>query len=63
MMARDHCECWDKDLQNVLPRLVTLATSESVLALAEPGGGVTDVESRQTLDRALATGRAASSWN
>jgi hypothetical protein len=52
-----HCEFLDKDLRTVLPRVLTLATFESVVALAERGGCVMDLQSRQMLDRALAAGR------
>jgi hypothetical protein len=54
--------CWrvqflEKDLQTQLPRTLNLATAEELIALADRGSGLSNLEGRQTLDLAIATGR------
>jgi hypothetical protein len=51
------CQFLEKDLQAALPRKLNLATPERVIALVERGGGLTNLESRQALDLAFATGK------
>jgi hypothetical protein len=46
---------WEKDLQTQLPRTLNLATVEEVIALADRGGGLSNLEGRQALDLAIAT--------
>jgi hypothetical protein len=52
-----HCKFLDRDLLTILPRVLKLATAKGVFDAAERGGGVTDVESRKALERALKAGR------
>jgi len=47
----------EKDLQTLLPRTLDLATAEEVIGLADRGGGLSNLEGRQTLDMAIANGR------
>jgi hypothetical protein len=47
----------EKDLQTLLPRTLNLATAEEVIAFVDRGSGLSNPESRETLDLAIATGR------
>jgi len=55
--GRWRCQFLEKDLQTPLPRTLNLTTSEEVIALADRGGGLSNLESQQALDLAIATGR------
>jgi hypothetical protein len=55
--GRWRCQFLEKDLQTLLPRTLNLATAEEVVALVDRGSGLSNVESRQALDLAIATGR------
>jgi hypothetical protein len=51
------CQFLEDDLQTLLPRIVNLATTEEVVALVDRGSGLSNLQSRQALDLAIATGR------
>jgi hypothetical protein len=54
--GRWQCQFLEKDLQTLLPRTLNLATAEEVIALVDRGGGLSNLQSRQALDLAVATG-------
>ncbi|WP_433971003.1 hypothetical protein [Tunturiibacter lichenicola] len=54
---RWRCNFLEKDLQTRLPRTLNLATAEEVIALADRGGGLSNLAGRHALDLAIATGR------
>ncbi|WP_433972689.1 bifunctional DNA primase/polymerase [Tunturiibacter lichenicola] len=51
------CQFLDDDFQTLLPRMVNLATTEELVALVDRGSGLSNLQSRQALDLAIATGR------
>lgn len=55
--GRWRCQFLEKDLQTPLPRTLNLTKSEEVIALANRGGGLSNLEGRQALDWAIANGR------
>lgn len=55
--GRWQCQFLEKDLQTLMPRMLNLATAEEVIALVDRGGGLSNLQSRQALDLAIATGR------
>jgi hypothetical protein len=48
---------WSLTLQIPLPRTLNLATAEAVAAFVGRGSGLSNLEGRQALDLAIATGR------
>lgn len=55
--GRWHCQFFEGDRRTSLARNVTLSSTEPLVQLVGRGGGLESLESRQTLDRAIATGR------
>jgi hypothetical protein len=55
--SRWWCQFLEDDLQTLLPRTLNLATTEEVVALVDRGSGLSNLQSRQALDLAIATGR------
>ncbi len=55
--GRWRCRFLEKDLHTLLPRTLNLATAEEVIALADRGGGLSNLEVRQALDLAIANRR------
>jgi hypothetical protein len=51
------CQFLEDDLQTVLPRTLNLAKAEEVVAFVDRGGGLSNLQSQQALDLAIATGR------
>jgi hypothetical protein len=52
-----HCQFLEQDLKTALPRKLHFTSADKVIELVERGGGLTDQESRQMLNQAIATGR------
>ena len=51
------CQFLEQNLKTPLPRKLHFMSSEKVIELVTRGGGITDRESRLTLDQAIAKGR------
>jgi hypothetical protein len=58
-MLRDgwYCQFLEADLKTALPRTFTFATPEKIVDLAERGGGLKDLASKQALDHGIEKGR------
>jgi hypothetical protein len=52
-----YCQFLEEDLKTSLPRKFTFATSDKVAELAQKGGGLTNLESKQALENAISMGR------
>jgi hypothetical protein len=52
-----YCQFLEEDLQTPLPRKLRFASSDKVVELVERGGGLSNLESRQALEQAIAIGR------
>jgi hypothetical protein len=52
-----HCQFLELDLKTPLPRKLHFASPDKVVELAERGGGLSNLESRQALDQAIEIGR------
>ncbi len=55
--SRWWCQFMESDLQTPLPRTLNLATAEEVAGFVDRGSGLSNLEGRQALDLAIATGR------
>jgi hypothetical protein len=51
------CQFLEDDLQTLLTRTLNLAKAEEVVALVDRGSGLSNLQSQQALDLAIATGR------
>jgi hypothetical protein len=56
-MSRDGWRCSFLDLKTPLPRKVVFTTPEQMLAFAERGGCVMDLEDRQAFEHGIEIGR------
>ena len=52
-----HCQFLEQDLKTPLPRKLHFASPDKVVELVERGGGLSNLESRQALDRVIEIGR------
>jgi hypothetical protein len=52
-----YCQFLEEDLKTSLPRKFTFATSDKVAELAQMGGGLTNLESKQALENGISMGR------
>jgi hypothetical protein len=54
-----HCQFLETDLKTPLPKKLTFASADKVRELAELGGAITDLESRQMFEHAIIKGHGA----
>jgi hypothetical protein len=54
-----HCQFTEADLKTPLPRTFTFQTPDKVIELAERGGALKDLASRQAMDYAIKMGRGS----
>jgi hypothetical protein len=52
-----HCEFTEVDSRTPLPRKLTFATADKVREMAERGGALSNLESRQMLEFGIQSGR------
>jgi hypothetical protein len=54
-----HCQFLEEDLKTPLPRMLTFATDDKVTELVRRCGGLTNLESKQSLERGIDMGRGS----
>jgi hypothetical protein len=52
-----YCQFLEEDLKTSLPRKLTFASPDKIVALIERGGGFKDLAERQAFDHAIEMGR------